>query len=102
MPPHVTPTGSYQQLAHLPTTFLLQKGISPAHLALSWASSKWFMGSVIIGATTLEQLKASSRQLLLLILKTGGVAFQQIALTISVSDPSCESASLVLCTVGEH
>ena len=31
-------------------------GMSPATLALAWAFSRFFMASVIIGATTLEQL----------------------------------------------
>ena len=33
------------------------KGLSPASLALAWAASRWYMGSVIIGFTTIEQLK---------------------------------------------
>jgi aryl-alcohol dehydrogenase-like predicted oxidoreductase len=33
-----------------------RKGLSPAKLALAWAASRPFMSSVIIGATTLEQL----------------------------------------------
>lgn len=33
------------------------KGLSPTQLALAWCASRWYMGSVIIGATTLEQLK---------------------------------------------
>lgn len=33
------------------------KGLSPAKLALAWAASRWYMGSVIIGFTTIEQLK---------------------------------------------
>ncbi|KXZ51028.1 hypothetical protein GPECTOR_14g268 [Gonium pectorale] len=32
-------------------------GLSPATLAQAWAASRWYMGSVIIGATTLEQLR---------------------------------------------
>ena len=28
-------------------------------LSLGWANSRWYMGSVIIGATTMEQLKAN-------------------------------------------
>ncbi|KAF8062963.1 tas [Scenedesmus sp. PABB004] len=33
------------------------KGLSPAVLAQAWAASRWYMGAVIIGATTLEQVK---------------------------------------------
>jgi aryl-alcohol dehydrogenase-like predicted oxidoreductase len=33
------------------------KGLTTAQLALAWCASRWFMGSVIIGATTLAQLK---------------------------------------------
>eukprot|EP00899_Mesostigma_viride_P029538 jgi/Mesvir1/976/Mv17523-RA.2 len=32
-------------------------GVTPAQLALSWCKSRWFVGSTIIGATTMEQLK---------------------------------------------
>jgi aryl-alcohol dehydrogenase-like predicted oxidoreductase len=32
-------------------------GMSPATLALAWVNDRWFVGSNIIGATTLEQLK---------------------------------------------
>jgi aryl-alcohol dehydrogenase-like predicted oxidoreductase len=32
-------------------------GMSPAAMALAWCYSRWFTGSTIIGATTLEQLK---------------------------------------------
>ena len=32
-------------------------GISPATLALAWVNDRWFVGSNIIGATTMEQLK---------------------------------------------
>jgi aryl-alcohol dehydrogenase-like predicted oxidoreductase len=32
-------------------------GMSPASMALAWCYSRWFVGSTIIGATTLEQLK---------------------------------------------
>jgi aryl-alcohol dehydrogenase-like predicted oxidoreductase len=32
-------------------------GMSPAQMALAWCYSRWFVGSTIIGATTLEQLK---------------------------------------------
>jgi aryl-alcohol dehydrogenase-like predicted oxidoreductase len=32
-------------------------GMSPAGMALAWCYSRWFVGSTIIGATTLEQLK---------------------------------------------
>jgi aryl-alcohol dehydrogenase-like predicted oxidoreductase len=31
--------------------------MSPAAMALAWCYSRWFTGSTIIGATTLEQLK---------------------------------------------
>ncbi|KAL4860207.1 Protein tas [Chlorella vulgaris] len=33
------------------------KGLSLAQLALAWCKSRWFVASVIIGATSLEQLK---------------------------------------------
>ena len=32
-------------------------GFKPAQLALKWAADREYMGSVIIGATTMEQLK---------------------------------------------
>jgi len=32
-------------------------GLSPAQMALAWCYSRWFVGSTIIGATTLAQLK---------------------------------------------
>jgi aryl-alcohol dehydrogenase-like predicted oxidoreductase len=32
------------------------KGLRPATLALAWAASRWYMGSVIVGATNLTQL----------------------------------------------
>lgn len=32
-------------------------GMTPAQMALAWCYSRWFVGSTIIGATTLEQLK---------------------------------------------
>lgn len=34
-----------------------EAGMSPATLALAFARTRWFMGSVILGATTLEQLE---------------------------------------------
>ncbi|MBK9608193.1 MAG: aldo/keto reductase [Betaproteobacteria bacterium] len=34
-----------------------QLGMSPATLALAWVNDRWFVGSNIIGATTMEQLK---------------------------------------------
>eukprot|EP00199_Chlamydomonas_sp_CCMP681_P001917 CAMPEP_0119115702 /NCGR_PEP_ID=MMETSP1180-20130426/51888_1 /TAXON_ID=3052 ORGANISM="Chlamydomonas cf sp, Strain CCMP681" /NCGR_SAMPLE_ID=MMETSP1180 /ASSEMBLY_ACC=CAM_ASM_000741 /LENGTH=370 /DNA_ID=CAMNT_0007104791 /DNA_START=109 /DNA_END=1221 /DNA_ORIENTATION=- len=34
-----------------------KEGLTLAQLALAWAASRWYMGSVIIGATTMEQLK---------------------------------------------
>ncbi|KAJ1467638.1 NADP-dependent oxidoreductase domain-containing protein, partial [Baffinella frigidus] len=33
------------------------KGFKPAQLALKWAADREYMGAVIIGATTMEQLK---------------------------------------------
>jgi len=33
------------------------QGMSPAAMALAWCYSRWFVGSTIIGATTLAQLK---------------------------------------------
>jgi aryl-alcohol dehydrogenase-like predicted oxidoreductase len=32
-------------------------GMSPAGMALAWCYSRWFVGSTIIGATSLAQLK---------------------------------------------
>ena len=32
-------------------------GLTPAQMALAWCYSRWFVGSTIIGATNLEQLK---------------------------------------------
>lgn len=32
-------------------------GLTPAQLALAWCNSRWFMASVIIGATSMEQLR---------------------------------------------
>jgi aryl-alcohol dehydrogenase-like predicted oxidoreductase len=32
-------------------------GMTPAQMALAWCYSRWFVGSTIIGATTMEQLK---------------------------------------------
>jgi aryl-alcohol dehydrogenase-like predicted oxidoreductase len=34
-----------------------ENGLSPAQMALAWCYSRWFVGSAIIGATTLAQLK---------------------------------------------
>jgi aryl-alcohol dehydrogenase-like predicted oxidoreductase len=34
--------------------------LTPTQLALGWAGSRWYMGSVIIGATTLEQLEENA------------------------------------------
>jgi aryl-alcohol dehydrogenase-like predicted oxidoreductase len=34
-----------------------EAGLSPATMALAFARTRWFTGSVIVGATTLEQLK---------------------------------------------
>ena len=34
-----------------------QNGMTPAQMALAWCYSRWFVGSTIIGATTLAQLK---------------------------------------------
>jgi aryl-alcohol dehydrogenase-like predicted oxidoreductase len=31
--------------------------MTPAQMALAWCYSRWFVGSTIIGATTLAQLK---------------------------------------------
>lgn len=36
------------------------KGLSVAQLALAWCKSRWYVASTIIGATTMEHLKASS------------------------------------------
>ncbi|KAG1670970.1 hypothetical protein FOA52_014359 [Chlamydomonas sp. UWO 241] len=43
-------TAKYMELAKA-------KGITATQLALAWCAGRWYMGSVIIGATTLEQLK---------------------------------------------
>jgi aryl-alcohol dehydrogenase-like predicted oxidoreductase len=32
-------------------------GLSMAQMSLAWVKSRWFSGSAIIGATTIEQLK---------------------------------------------
>jgi aryl-alcohol dehydrogenase-like predicted oxidoreductase len=40
----------YQKIAH-------KAGLTTAQMAIAWACSRWYMGSAIIGATTLEQLK---------------------------------------------
>jgi len=34
-----------------------EHGLLPSQMALAWCYSRWFMGSTIIGATTLAQLK---------------------------------------------
>jgi aryl-alcohol dehydrogenase-like predicted oxidoreductase len=34
-----------------------ENGMTPAQMALAWCYSRWFVGSTIIGATTLAQLK---------------------------------------------
>ena len=34
-------------------------GLTPTQLALAWVKSRWFVTSTIIGATTMEQLKAN-------------------------------------------
>jgi aryl-alcohol dehydrogenase-like predicted oxidoreductase len=34
-----------------------EAGLSPAHMALAYARTRWFTSSVILGATTLQQLK---------------------------------------------
>ncbi|KAL4428585.1 hypothetical protein ABPG77_008897 [Micractinium sp. CCAP 211/92] len=41
---------AYRELAE-------QKGLTLAQLALAWCKSRWYVASVIIGATTMEQLK---------------------------------------------
>jgi aryl-alcohol dehydrogenase-like predicted oxidoreductase len=33
-----------------------EAGLIPAHMALAYARTRWFMGSVILGATSLQQL----------------------------------------------
>ncbi len=43
-------TAAYTKIAQ-------QAGISPTHLALAYARSRWFTSSVILGATTLAQLQ---------------------------------------------
>ncbi len=39
-----------------------KKGITPTTLALAWCYNRWYMGSVIIGATSLAQLKVIGKQ----------------------------------------
>ncbi|MDP1633306.1 MAG: aldo/keto reductase, partial [Gallionellaceae bacterium] len=34
-----------------------EAGLSPAAMALAWARTRWYVGSVILGATTREQLR---------------------------------------------
>jgi aryl-alcohol dehydrogenase-like predicted oxidoreductase len=34
-----------------------EAGLSPATMALAFARTRWFAGSVILGATTLDQLR---------------------------------------------
>ncbi|TWI64525.1 aryl-alcohol dehydrogenase-like predicted oxidoreductase [Pseudoduganella lurida] len=34
-----------------------ENGLTPTQMALAWCYSRWFVGSTIIGATTLDQLK---------------------------------------------
>ena len=34
-----------------------QAGLSPATMALAFARTRWFTGSVLLGATNLDQLK---------------------------------------------
>lgn len=34
-----------------------EHGLRPAQMALAWCHSRWFMGSTIVGATTLDQLR---------------------------------------------
>ena len=46
---------SLTQLSALTTNGL--PGLTPTQLALAWCYSRWFVGSTIIGATTLEQLQ---------------------------------------------
>src|SRR5512135_1184159 len=49
--PNVPPaTGEYVRIAR-------EAGITPATMALAFARTRWFTGSVILGATTQEQLK---------------------------------------------
>lgn len=51
--PNVPPaTKEYVRIAQ-------EAGLTPATMALAFARTRWFTGSVIIGATTLEQLKES-------------------------------------------
>ena len=38
-------------------TLARANGMSPAQMALAWCYSRWFVGSTIIGATNLDQLK---------------------------------------------
>jgi aryl-alcohol dehydrogenase-like predicted oxidoreductase len=43
-------SGEYARIAQ-------QAGLNPATMALTFARTRWFTGSVILGATNLEQLK---------------------------------------------
>eukprot|EP00201_Polytomella_parva_P011534 CAMPEP_0175073856 /NCGR_PEP_ID=MMETSP0052_2-20121109/20863_1 /TAXON_ID=51329 ORGANISM="Polytomella parva, Strain SAG 63-3" /NCGR_SAMPLE_ID=MMETSP0052_2 /ASSEMBLY_ACC=CAM_ASM_000194 /LENGTH=356 /DNA_ID=CAMNT_0016341849 /DNA_START=54 /DNA_END=1124 /DNA_ORIENTATION=+ len=43
-------TAKYAEIAEL-------KGMTPTTLSYAWAASRWFMGSVIVGATSMQQLK---------------------------------------------
>ena len=49
-PPVLAAVKEYAELARA-------NGMSPAQMALAWCYSRWFVGSTIIGATTLGQLK---------------------------------------------
>lgn len=40
-------------------------GLTPAQLAQAWAAKQWYMGSVIIGATSIQQLEENSDACLL-------------------------------------
>ena len=40
-------------------------GLTPAQLAQAWAAKQWFMGSVIIGATSIQQLEENTDACLL-------------------------------------
>ncbi|KAI3433531.1 hypothetical protein D9Q98_003341 [Chlorella vulgaris] len=42
--------GAYAEVAK-------KHGLTPTQLALAWCNSRWFMASVIIGATSMQQLK---------------------------------------------
>lgn len=46
----VAAVAQYTQLAR-------ENGLTPTQMALAWCYSRWFVGSTIIGATTLAQLK---------------------------------------------